>query len=131
MRPHLPHDLLGKHRDLAGEQGADAEWRGGVGDAGFPVTCIGPQLVQRVVSVAFQFGDPRLGLFAIPGGEDANQVGLRGKMMVNARFADADHLGDVGITEAVIAAGDDQAARARCRMSSAVVEAFAISLSTF
>jgi hypothetical protein len=58
----------------------------------------------------FQVRDPFLGGFAIAADQRAHQIGLAGEVVVDARLADTDHVRDVGITEAVIAAGDDQRA---------------------
>ena len=112
MGPHLESDLFGKNLNLGGEQSTDTERMRRIENARLPIAEIGAKLLQRVGNILFQRGETGFGLFPILHDDGADEIGFTRKMMVDTRFADADHIGDIGITEAVVPAPDKKHAGA-------------------
>ena len=54
---------------------------------------------------------PLLSFLPIPRNQCSDQIDLAWEMVMDARLADPDHISDVGITETVVAASDDQRTR--------------------
>ena len=105
-------NFFGQNGKLAGQQRTDAERSRGVRDAGFPISGIGPKLTKGIGYLKFEVRDARLGLLPVSRHERSDQIDLAREMMVNARLANADRLGDIGGAEPVIAACHDQRTRA-------------------
>jgi hypothetical protein len=101
MRPDLKANFLGKNGKLGCQQCADTKRSAGVRDAGFPVPGVEPKLFERIGHLTFETRDPRLGFFPIPGNERPGQIDLARKMVVNARLANSDHIGNVKACDAV------------------------------
>src|SRR5690606_17496925 len=102
MRAHFKSDRFGKNLDLGGEQGADAERVRRVRDTRLPIADICAKLFERIRDISFQFGEPGFGFLPILRNDGADEIRLAWKMVMNARLANADNAGNIGITEAVI-----------------------------
>lgn len=113
MRPNLERNLFGQHGKLIGKKGANAEGQARVFDAGLPEARVFAQDVDRIGAVAFQFRDACFDFLAVTGHKGPNEIDLARKVMVDARLANAHHVGDVRVAEAVVAPRNHEIASAR------------------
>lgn len=112
MRPDLQSNFLGQDGELACQQRADTKRSAGVRDARFPIPDVEPKQFERIGYLTFKIRHPRFSLFPILRNQRSDQIGLAWEMVMDARLPNPDHISDVGITETVVAASDDQRTRA-------------------
>ena len=111
MRPDLQANFLGQNWELACQQRADTKRSAGVCDAGFPIPSVEPKLFERIGYLKFEIRHPRFSFFPIPRNQRSDQIDLAWEMVMDACLTNPDHISDVGITETVVAASDDQRTR--------------------
>ena len=112
MGTYLKGYFRRENRKLARQKSAHTEWRAGVSDAGCPITRIAPKLFERIGSLSFQVCKPGCRLLPISGDQRAHQIRFGREMVMDTWLADTDNVRNVGVAEAVVATGYDQATRA-------------------